>query len=891
MFKGKWLNYLKPLLWVALALVILSRAPASRGSTGITRGVTKERLENGLTVVVKEDHSAPVASIQIWVRAGSSNETEEEAGITHFIEHMIFKGTKKRGPGEIARAIEAAGGSINAYTSYDRTVYYVEVPAEATLLGLDVLLDAVQNAVFDPEEIEREKEVVLEELRRSLDSPWRRLSREQMWLCYQGHPYGRPIIGYEATIKRFSRSMIQAYMDKWYLPQNMVLVAVGDLDASEFLEQARKLSLNFPERKGVEDAQRIPASQSFTRRLVLPDKVEQVYMELAWHIPAAGHQDIAALDILEVLLGEGKTSRLYKKLKMERNLVHTFSVSSSAMLRSGLFSISATLAPAKIEPTLEAISQALGQLVAQGPKDAELRKAISQVETSFLWGMEKMEGQARVLGHFEVVEGDFRRCDSYIEQVRSVTGQRIKEVAGKYLTPGNLTAAFMVPLETGPLPSRDELAFILSGGEKRAKKPPLPHVSRAAQESSKARMVVLSNGIRVIMMEDRRLPIVAFTMAILGGTRLEEPGKWGISEFVSRLLTRGTTTRSASQIALEVESVAGELNGFSGRNSFGLSGAFLAKDLELALKLLSDCLLNPSFSQDQVEKVRDDILSQIRAKKDKPMALLFDLFYSTLYRKHPYGRPLLGTQETISALRRENLVAWYRNRATGPNCVLALVGDFDSKALVPRLKDLFEKLSAGGEGLEYLDPEPPIEAPRIVHQKRAGAQTHLVLGYLGERLSSPYNASMALVDAALSGQGGRLFVRLRDQMSLAYSVSSFRRPGLETGVFGVYLGCAPRKVAKARKALLQEMKKLAQQGLTKKELSSAKKYLLGNLAIGSQGRASKALQMALDELYGLGFDYSEKYKNRLKSVSLPMIKKAIARVVLPERYVFVTLGP
>jgi len=304
-----------------LSLLILVFLLASPGfAARITDGVTRHRLQNGLTVLLKEDNSAPVVSIQIWVKAGSANETELEAGITHFIEHMIFKGTKKRGPGEIARAIEAAGGSINAYTSYDRTVYYVEMPREAALLGLDILLDAVQNATFEPGEIQREKEVVLEELRRSLDSPWRRLGLEHNWLSYQGHPYSRPIIGFQHTIENFNRKMILNYVNKWYCPENMVLVAVGDFDREAFLKEIMRLTKDFPKRgAGRAFKKVINPHQSFLRRLLLPESVEQLYLEVSWHIPPARHRHIPALDVLEVILGGGKSSRLPKRLKMDSN--------------------------------------------------------------------------------------------------------------------------------------------------------------------------------------------------------------------------------------------------------------------------------------------------------------------------------------------------------------------------------------------------------------------------------------------------------------------------------------------------------------------------------------------------------------------------------------------
>ena len=247
-------------------------------------------MENGLTVILKEDHSAPVAAIQVWVMTGSAHETEEEAGITHVIEHMIFKGTPSRKMGEIAKTIEASGGNINAYTSFDRTVYYVEIPGSHFDTGLDVLLDAVQHSLFDETELAKEKEVVLEEYRRSLDIPENELGKAVMALSYKKHYYGRPIIGYEKTIRSIDRQAILKYMAKWYVPENMVLVAVGDFDSDSALQKVRSLVKDFPRESVSRFKSPVEPPQTALRKIVNKDRVKQVYMDLLWHIPSINEQ-------------------------------------------------------------------------------------------------------------------------------------------------------------------------------------------------------------------------------------------------------------------------------------------------------------------------------------------------------------------------------------------------------------------------------------------------------------------------------------------------------------------------------------------------------------------------------------------------------------------------
>ncbi len=854
----------------------------------VTQGALRYKLDNGLNLILKEDHSSPVVAIQVWVKTGSANETEKEAGITHLIEHMIFKGTPTRKTGEIARTIEASGGQINAYTSYDRTVYYVEIPSRHFETGLDVLLDAIQYSVFDPVELKREKEVVLEEYRRGLDSPWRRLSKVIMRLCFQTHPYGRPIIGYESTIKSFERRDIINYIEKWYSPQNMVLVVTGDFKTEQALKLIKKYTENFPPRSHQIPERPKEPEQKELREKIIKDNVQQIYMDLAWHIPPLNHPDTPAIDVLELLLGGGKSSRLYDRLKMKSNLVHTVGAGAYELQDYGLFFIDATLGPENLNKALKAISEEIAQLATGLISHAELEKAKAIVEADFLYDMETMSGQARTLGFFEAMEGNISRCDQYLKQLQAVTSADIKRVVRSYFSPHRLSVAMLVPMDKSVDLSRDELVKIFSFPSTKTVEHSKSH-SNTTQIGAKK--FVLNNGIRVIIKENHRLPTVSMVTAFLGGSRLEKKDVWGISAFGSSLLTRGTKSMTAPDIAQKVDSLGGQLESFSGRNSFGITAKFLSRDIDKFLGLVSDLILHPAFPLSEIEKVREDMLSQIRAKKDRPMSQLFDLFYATLYKHHPYGHPRTGTEQTIEAIQRSDILQWYKSLVTGSNCVISIVGDVDPEMILKKLSLLYGPMPQTSSPLPTIAPEPSLKGPRTKHVKRDGAQTNLVIGFLGASLGSKYDPPMALVDAALSGQGGRLFYRLRDQQSLAYSVTSFRRPGLETGAFAVYLGCAPGKVETARKAILKELMELREKGLTKEELASAKKYLLGNIAIESQTNMSQAMEMALNELYGLGFEYQDRYLKKIEAVTLDQVQEAVSKIIFPDRYVYISLGP
>ena len=868
--------------------LILVGIVTGSNAASVTDGAKRFKLDNGFTVILKEDKSAPVAAIQVWVRTGSANETEEEAGITHFIEHMIFKGTPSKKTGEIARAIEDSGGHINAYTSFDRTVYFVEIASAQFATGVDVLLDAVQNSLFDKKELEREKEVVLEEYRRSLDIPERQLGRAIMELSYRKHPYRRPIIGYEKTIRSFDREAVLSYMDKWYTPGNMVLVAVGDFDTRKALETIKDLVRDFPQRAGKTPLRPEEPPQTALRKIIKKDRVQQVYLNMVWHIPSITHRDMYPLDILETILGHGKNSRLYRRLKMNASLVYNVSTGAYALADPGLFSLDATLSPDKLDSALKAIGKEISTITRQRVSGSELTRAKTIAEANFVFDMEDMAGQARTLTFFQTMTGDMYNADHYLSNLKKVTADDVARVAEKYFRPENLSIGVMAPEGV-------EIALDKSVITSQFTETDQTHLSKGVEDSKGEKdtvMVVLPNGMRLIIKENHRLPEVSIVGVFLGGTRLEKPGEWGISSFAANMLTRGTKERTAQEIASTVESWAGTLTGFSGRNSIGVSAKFLSRDLYAGFELLADVVFNPDFPQSEIEKVRVDILAGIKAKKDRPTAQLFELFYKTLYPNYPYGHPRSGTTETIRSITRSDLERWYKSYIANPsNFVLTVVGDLRKDQMIPYVKTLFGVFPASGNKLPGVAPEPPLTKSREAHLERPGAQTHLVIGYLGVGLESRNNPPMALIKTALAGQGGRLFTELRDKQSLAYAITAFRSPGLETGVFGAYLACDPGKRPIATEAIFKELDKIREKGLTEKELAGAKSYLLGNLLIGLQTNGSQAMQMALDELYGLGYNNLPKFIRDIKAVTLDDIRGAAQEIIVPGRYVLVTVGP
>lgn len=846
------------------------------------------RLPNGLTVVLQEDHSAPVVAIQYWVGAGSRTETDKEAGITHLIEHMIFKGTPTRGAGELAWAVESSGGSINAYTTYDYTVYHVTIPSRLAKAGLEVLTDSIQNPSFPPEELEQEKRVVLEELRMREDRPEVLLQKALFKEAFRVHPYGRPIIGYPHTVSSLSREDLLRYVGRLYTPGNISLIIVGDLDAQDALGWIREMWENKEPREAkLPEVPQEPVQEGL-RSVVFTNRSSEAQIALAFAIPAASHPDIPALDLLAAILGEGESSRLDRSVRVGKGLVHSIGAYSYTLLDRGLFWVSARLQPGNLEQALEAIFQETRLLQSQKVTSQELNKARLQVEASLVRTRETMEGKARALGQFLMLIGDIDGERAYLEAIGRVTPEDLQRVAKEYLRGERLTAGVLLPDGSPQILTEAELEqMALVRG-------------RLTQEQSQGEVPsshgsihkeVLPNGLTLLVKESHEVPTVAMRMVFLGGSRFETKEKEGLSRVVAHMLTRGTQTRSAQEMAREVESLAGSLEGFSGRNTIGIQADFLSRFFPQAMELLSDALLNCTFPEQELERERPRLLASIRRERDQPTRLAMRRFTQTLFKVHPYGFRLEGSEESLSSMGRQDLVDFAAKVLVPSNAVLSIVGDVS----VAEARKWTLRYLGGWRSGEFSPPEiplePPLEAPREVRDVEPLQQVHLLLGFPGTTLDSPDRFALEVLDTVLSGQGGRLFRELRDRQGLAYSVTSFSQVGLDPGFFATYIATSPENLERALESLRHQLELVAKQPVSPQELKRAKEHIVGSYEIGHQTHASQAMTMALDERYGLGHDYGKKYIEAIRGVTAEQVLDVAARYLRMDRSVVTVLGP
>lgn len=874
---------------MALAMIAPPASPAAE----IAPRLHKTVLANGLTVIAKQTPGTGVATVQVWVRAGSVFETPAEAGITHLIEHMIFKGTASRGPGQVAGEIEALGGRINAYTTYEHTVYHATLAARHWQAALEVLADAVLNSTFDPAELEREKVVVLEEIRMRRDRPEIALFQEMMSRAYTTHPYRLPISGTEESVMAISRENILAYMANHYRPENlMVVVVVGDVNPAEVLA---KSSARFGGSKNGQTpatAVKLPPEppQENPRLFSLVRDVNQTNLALALPAPAFKHLDTPALDVLIHILGQGEASRLYHRLRHELGLVYRIDASLFSSHDPGLIQVSATLEATQAPAALQEIMAEMLALSHFPVSDEELTRAKRNLEADFIFNLERAEGLARVLGSFELLTND-PRDDDYLDRLRAVSQEDLMRVAAAYFRPHRLTAGLLGPAGTETILDQAGLTALLAEAEQAARQ-----ADRAAAGPEAAAPVSyqLGNGITLLVKEQREVPTVAIRAVFPGGLRSESEATNGAFAFLADLLPKGTERLSSRQMAHAVADLAGELEGFNGKNTFGVKADFLSRFFRQGLTLVRDVLLTPAFDPEEAEKIRAELLSQLKRQEDSLSSLAFREFNRQLFRGHPYGLNTAGSEAAIRALSVAQLREILQQHARPERLVLTVVGDVEAAAVKQEVGKLFGAWPGrpAADSLiqeSLLPPDPPLK-PELVAISRDKEQVHVVIGFLGATMTSPDRFPLEILDQVLSGQSGRLFTELRDRHSLAYSLSSFSLLGIDTGAFGVYIGTSPDRREEAIKALWQQLYRLQQEEISPAELERARNVLIGNYRLGLQTHGAQAMEMALNQTYGLGLDFSDRYVRALEAVTPAEVLAAARRYIQPDRHVMVTVG-
>lgn len=812
--------------------------------------IERSILSNGLTLLIKPDRSAALASVQVWVKTGSVHEGAYlGAGLSHYLEHMLFKGTERRAGREISATVQAHGGYINAYTTFDRTVYYIDLPSEDTAVAIDLLGDAVLHSTLPADEVAKEKDVILREIAMTKDDPDNRLWDALFSTAFREHPYRQPIIGHRDVFSAITREDLVRYYRERYVPNNLVVVVVGDVDVAAVRADVEKHFGGTPRARLAPVLVPEEPIQLGPRTGHRFEKVEITRAALAWPIPGLAHDDAPALDLLATVLGGGDSSILWQEIREKRALVHSIDASSWNPGSSGLFCISFTCDADKRELATREIQRVMERLIRRGFTPAQLAKAVRQMVVSEINTRKTMSGQASRIGAAEVVIGDLDHTRAYFERVFAAKPAELQRALQRYVVAERLTSISLNPEAAAPVA--------------------LPQVKGGSSQTDFTE-IKLANGCRLLLQPDRRLPNLHFRFLMCGGPLFEESGKRGATSLLATLLTKDTRRRTAAQIAEAIESVGGSFHPVSGNNSLGLAIEVLPTDAELAIQLLQEAVTAPAFKPSTFNIERDALIASLQQDDDDVVTLARKHVRERFFGEHPLAYDAHGNQGGVKALRPADLASLLKRLLLGSNVVLAVAGDFDPRKLTPKLKSFLVKLPRGTLPLEQAIPANmslPAAAGDFVEQQTR-EQAVVLQAFPSPKVHAPDFYVGEVADELFSGMASRLFERVREEKGLAYFVRSGRVTGLDVGMFYFFAGTQPGREHDVLSEIDAEIARVQSGAVEPAELARCQTRLKAGRRQSMQTNGSRAMQAALNALQGVAINDWKNYDGRIEAVSI-----------------------
>jgi zinc protease len=854
-----------------------------------------ETLPNGLKVYLLPVKSSPVVTTMVAYKVGACDEDKDQTGLSHYLEHLLFKGTDKLVPGDVDRATQRNGGANNAYTSEDMTVYHFDFAADRWKIALEIEADRMRNTrIDDKHEFQQEKGAVISELKGGEDRPWDLEYKAILPRLYvKEAPYSHPVIGEESHVRGATAEIIKRYYDKWYHPNNASLVIVGGFDSDEALSLVKKLFSSIP-KSDLPARKTHPNTPPRTKQVrhQFTSKFEVPRLMMGWNTVPSGHADDLPLMLLGQVLSSGKTSRLYKRMVEGDRIATEASASSSTGRFPGWFSVKVELLQGKDRAKTEAIVfEELTKVVDKGITEAELKRVKRSLLAEYVYSKESVHSLADLISQ-TVTLHDVDYLNSYLDKILAVTPADLQRVAKEYLKKDSSVVIWSVPEEEGGKGAAPEKKPAARSDSKLWRKAN-HNLAASGLDLTKTKRVVLPNGLKLLMLENRRLPIVVADVYVADTRLVESDQESGLAAFVGSMLNEGTKTRSGDEISTLIEDVGGSL----GLSSSGGSLKVLTPDTDLGLSLLFDSLQNPAFPAEAMERIREQQLNAISESETQPQNRASNLFNKSVYGKHPFGRTGSGLAEVVKKLTVKDCERFHKSCFIPNNTTVVVVGDFDTAEMEKKI----DKLTADWKKGNLVIPEPaapptPKMPEEIIVSDATASQTHVYIGHLGiTRKHEDYHTLLVMDNVLGTGPGftDRLSSNLRDRQGLAYTVRAdiSSSAGEQPGMFRGYIGTFPDKYRIAREGFLGEIGKIRDTAPTKQEVEDAKAYILGSLPFRLTTNAGVAGQILTAERFGLGFDFLDKFKEKVQVVTPAMVQEAAKKHLRPQELKIVVVGP
>ncbi len=873
-------------------------------------GATYALLPNGLELIVLEKHSAPVLTVQGWVRTGAIHENKwMGAGISHYAEHMMFKGTTKRPTGVLDQEIRGAGGDDNAYTNSERTTYHMTAAAEGFDTAFAALADMLMDSKMPPDEGKKEHGVVYKEIERSINTPDSVLNDVFQRLIYQVHPYGVPVLGYPERFKEVTPQDVFAYYQQRYSPQMTTFICVGDVDTAKVLPTMAK-TLGAWKRKSVDPVVVPEEPPQVAPRFV---KVSHPLCEIpkimiGFPSVSTRDKDMYALDLLANIIGDGRASRLYQEVKDKQKLVVDIGAYDYTPMYAGYFGVMATAEDDKVDAARDAILKVIEATKTTPPTPEELARAKRKMYTSHVFAQMTVEGLAEDIGSGWFTAGDLDFSAHYTERMQAVTAEDVVRVANKYLTPERLNVAIMVsaPKAEGEKPAAELAPAVKPAGKmpgdlnianlqlelQELQKNPNVEKATLLVDKSVFEFTLKPSGVRVVLKEDRSLPVLNLSIAALGGTRWEPAELAGSGNLMAEMLDHGTAKRNKLQISQASEDLGASLSAFSGKNSFGVEVSGLKQDATKLVELAAECMLQPSFPAEEFETLKSDTLQRIAEEDESLFSIAGKVLRPMLYGTHPYSRQVLGTTETVKKVTPDDLKKLHQAWVKPENLAISFVGDLKAAEAAELALKSFNGMKTGEFKAPTVPPMPDLTGGKTGEASKADiTNVILELAFRGVDLKNPDREILDLLASDLSGLGGRFFVAIREKQGTAYTVGVNNDSQLDGGGIVFFIQTDPQNIETSLATMWDQVKQLRTDAIPDKELDSVKSYMSGTEAIELQNQSELAKSLALSQLYNEGAAYLFGRRARLANVTPAQVKAAAIKYLDPNNFAKALLKP
>ncbi len=811
---------------------------------------TVQKLPNGQTVVVYEIHNNPIVTIDTWIKTGSINENDENNGISHFLEHLFFKGTKAHPTGDMDRILESKGAVVNAATSKDFTHYYITIPSADFDTALDLHSDMLLNPQIPRKELEQERKVVIEEISKDGNSPSKQVYDNLNKLMYTTHPYKRKVIGTEQNVGTMRREEILEYFNKFYSPSNMITLVVGDVDTAKTIEKIQN-SFNQPYKKPVKMTFKKEHPIQNQKRNIEYTDTQSGYMMIGFRGADINDKQTFALDVLAQILGGGKSSRLYKDIKEQKGLAYSISASNGSFRDDGIIYVTANFTPHGYEKLEKAIFENIAEIQKYGVTEEELQRAKNKIIQDTYYSRESTSNIASELGYIMALTGSSNLYDSYIDGIKKVTVCDVQSAAQKYLGINKSAISLVLP-ESMKVVKKQEVKS---------------HTYTKISEHNGIAKYQIDNGVTLLINENKNNDIIAISIIAKGGEFIEKVS--GEGTLVAKLMLKGTKKYSSQEIAQILDENGIQIEPVCGDDYFLIDIQTTTAQIDKTIDVLNEVLNNALFDDYELEKTRSEILSKIKQRRDIPMNVALENFKTAIFEGSVYSHTNKILEKTLPTVTR-NDVAGYYNRILDPkNIIISVNGNVDAKKIAEAFGTMFKEKS--NPKFEYKNyTVTKLTSPKVISQKIKDLQTAwLFIGWQASSVQDKKDfVTLKVINTMLgSGLSSRLYRNLRESDGLAYQLGSSYSPKMLGGIFMTYIGTNPATLGYSKDKMLNEVNRLKSEFVSDTELRDAKDRLKGGFIIALETNSEKASNVGLFEAYGFGYNFLNDYVKMIDEVT------------------------